>query len=58
MINKTEYDVENEKYTQLQMDRNGHKCPKYKMCLSIMMFICIKQHWDWVKTIVAYQKSV
>ena len=43
MINKIEYDVENEKYTQLQMDRNGHKCTKYKMCLSIMMFICIKQ---------------
>ena len=44
MINKTEYDVENEKYTQLQKDRNGHKCPKYKMCLSIKMFIFIKQH--------------
>ena len=58
MINKTEYDVENEKYTQLQKDRNGHKCPKYKMCLSIKMFIFIKQHWDWVKTIVAYQKSI
>ena len=58
MINKIEYDVENEKYTQLQMDRNGHKCTKYKMCLSIMMFICIKQHWYWVKTIVAFQKSV
>ena len=24
--------------------RHGHKYTKYKMCLSIMMFICIKQH--------------
>ena len=24
--------------------RNGHKHTKYKMCLSIMMVICIKQH--------------
>ena len=24
--------------------RNGHKYTKYKLCLSIMMIICIKQH--------------
>ena len=24
--------------------RHGHKYPKYKMCRSIMMVICIKQH--------------
>ena len=24
--------------------RHGHKHTKYKMCLSIMMVICIKQH--------------
>ena len=44
--------------------RHGHKYTKYKMCLSIMMIICIKQHlsniwssihgkfkqhWDWVE---------
>ena len=30
--------------------RHGHKYTKYKMCLNIMMVICIKQHlcniWD------------
>ena len=44
--------------------RHGHKYTKYKMCLSIMMVVCIKQHlsniwtsvhdkvkqhWDWVE---------
>ena len=24
--------------------RNGHKYTKYKMCLGIMMVICIKKH--------------
>ena len=24
--------------------KNGHKHTKYKMCLNIMMVICIKQH--------------
>ena len=24
--------------------RHGHRYSKYKMCLSIMMLICIKQH--------------
>ena len=24
--------------------RHGHKDIKYKMCLSVMMFICVKQH--------------
>ena len=26
--------------------RQGHKYTKYKMCLSIMMVICTKQHLD------------
>ena len=52
--------------------RQGHKYTKYKMCLSIMMVICtkqhldniwnsihekVKQHWGWVKKSVAYKKS-
>ena len=32
--------------------RHEHKYTKYKMCLSIMMFVCIKQHlsnvWSWI----------
>ena len=32
--------------------RYGHKYNKYKMCLSIMIFMCIKQHlskiWVWI----------
>ena len=32
--------------------RHGHKYTKYKMCLSIMMVLCIKQHlsniWSWI----------
>ena len=53
--------------------RHGPQKPKYKMYLSIMMFICIKQHlsyirnsihekvkqhWGWVKKGVAYKKSL
>ena len=36
--------------------RHGHKYRKYKVCLSIMMIICIKQHlsniWSWIHEIV------
>ena len=53
--------------------RHGHKYTKYKMCLTIMMVMCIKQHlsniwssinekvkqhWGWVEKSVAYKKSV
>ena len=53
--------------------RHGHKCTIYKMCLSLIMAICInqhlsniwnsiyeklKQHWDWVEKSVAYKKNV
>ena len=53
--------------------RHGHKYTKYKMCLSMMMFICIKQHlgsiwssihekvkqhWGWNEISVAYRKKV
>ena len=24
--------------------RRGHKCTKYKICIDVMMVICIKQH--------------
>ena len=52
--------------------RHGHKYTKYKMCLRIMMVICIKehlsnnwssihgqikQHWGWVEKSVAYKKK-
>ena len=53
--------------------RHGHKYTIYKMCLSTMMVICIKQHlsnildsvhekvkqrWGWVEKSVAYKKSL
>ena len=53
--------------------RNGHKYTKYKMCLRIMMVICIKQHlrnmwssthekvkqhWGWVEKKRSYKKNV
>ena len=54
--------------------RHGHKYTKYKICLNIMMVVCIKQHlsniwssthekvkqhWGWAeKKCVAYKKSV
>ena len=53
--------------------RHEHKYTKYKICLVIMMVICIKQHlrnisssihttvkqyWGWVEESVAYKKSV
>ena len=32
--------------------RHGHKCAKHKICLSMMMLVCIKQHlsniWSWI----------
>ena len=52
--------------------RHGHKYTKYKICLDIMMVICIKQHlsniwslihekvqqhWDWFLKNVAYKKA-
>ena len=52
---------------------NGHKYTKYKMCLSVMKVICIKQHlsniwslthekvkqqWSWVEKNVAYKKGI
>ena len=53
--------------------RHWHNYTKYKMCLSVMMVICVKQHlsniwssihekvkkhWGWVEKSVAYIKSV
>ena len=54
--------------------RQGRKYTKYKMCLSMMMIVCIKKHlnniwssshekvkqyWGWVeKKSVTYKKSV
>ena len=33
-------------------NRFGHKCTKYKMCFSMMMVMCNKQHvshmWSWI----------
>ena len=52
--------------------RHGQKITKYKMCLSIMMSVCIKQHlsnisssihekvkqhWGWAEKSAAYEKS-
>ena len=52
--------------------RRGRKYSKYKKCFSVMMLLCIrqhlsniwssthekvKQHWSWVETSVAFQKS-
>ena len=48
MINDNGNETENEKYTTPDLKRprprHGHKYTKYKMFLSIMMVICIKQH--------------
>ena len=53
--------------------RHGHKYTKYKMCLSMMMVVCNKQHlsniwswiheklkqpWGWAEKSVVYKKSV
>ena len=52
--------------------RHEHKYTKYKMCLSIAMSVCIKQHfsniwssinekvkqhWGWAEKSVAYKKT-
>ena len=52
--------------------RHRYKYSKYKMCLSLMMIICvnqhlhniwssinekINQHWSWIKKSVAYKKA-
>ena len=71
MINNNENEVENKKINrkdmtqiELGLDMDTNDYAKYKMCLSIMMVICIKQHlrniwssndekvkqhWGWVK---------
>ena len=64
------YDI---KRTRPRHEHKYTKYTKYKMCLSIMMIICIKQHlrnilssihkkfkqhWSWVEKSVAYKKSV
>ena len=52
---------------------HGHKYTKYKMCLSVMKVVCIKQHlsniwssthekvkqqWSWIEKVVAYKKEI
>ena len=51
MINNNENEVENKKINrkdmtqiELGLDMDTNDYAKYKMCLSIMMVICIKQH--------------
>ena len=48
MINDNGKETENEKYATPDLKRpkprHGHKYAKYKMFLSIIMVICIKQH--------------
>ena len=47
MINDSENKAENENKDQryeINRPRHGHEYTKYKMCVSIMMDICIKQH--------------
>ena len=58
---------------ELGQDMDGHKHTKYKMCLSIIMVIYIKQHlsniwnsihekvkqhWAWVEKSVTYKNTV
>ena len=48
MINDNENEAENQDHmdtteTDLGLDIR-HRCTKYKMCLSIMMMVSIKQH--------------
>ena len=42
--------------------RHGDKYTKYKICLSIMMVICIKQHlsniWSWIHEKVKQHEAV
>ena len=43
--NETENENRSQRYNiNRPRPRNGHKFTKYKMCLSIMMLACIKQH--------------
>ena len=45
MINDNDNEAENEKYDIYRArPRHEHKYTKYKVCLSIMMVTCIKQH--------------
>ena len=48
MINDSHNKSENEKHKKYDIkrltSRHRHKYAKYKMCLSIMMVICIKQN--------------
>ena len=48
MINDNENGAENEKQIAYDINkprhRHGHNYNKYKMCLSILMDVCIKQH--------------
>ena len=73
MINDNENEAENKKCnTRYDINGHGHKYTKYKMCLSIMMILCIKPHlssiwssihvkvkqlWGWVKKIITYKKA-
>ena len=43
MINGNKNDPENEKIHRITRPRNGHKYTIYRMCLSLIMAICIKQ---------------
>ena len=60
-------------YINRPRPRHGHKYTKYKICLSIIMVLCIeqhlsnicssihekvKQHWGCVKESLAYKKSM
>ena len=58
MINGNGNEAENENRSQRYdisgpRPRHGHKYAKYKMCLSIMMVVCNKQHlsniWSWIQ---------
>ena len=59
-------------YINRPRPRHGHKYTKYKICLSIIMVLCIeqhlsnicssihekvKQHWGWVEKSFAYKKA-
>ena len=45
-------------YINRPRSRQGHKYSKYNKCLSMILFLCIKQRWGWVEKIVAYKKYV
>ena len=63
MISYNENQAENDRYDMNKTRlRHGYKYTKYKMCLSMMMVICNKQHLrkgvTELKERVAYEKSV